>query len=63
LVKLAALDEVHAEVAVTIALTDFVDWDIGVVQSGGGFCFATKTLEVRFRGPLAETSFPARQCG
>ena len=54
-IKLAALDEVHAEVAVTVALADFVNWDnAGMVESGGGFCFATKTLQVRFRGPLAE---------
>ena len=26
-IKLAALDEVHAEVAVTVALADFVNWD------------------------------------
>ena len=54
-VKLAALDQLHAEVTGTIALTDFVNWDdAGMLQTGGGFSFETKTLQVRFRGPLAQ---------
>jgi hypothetical protein len=54
-VKLAALDEVHAEVAVAVALADFVNWDNAwMVEAGGRFRFETKTLQVRFRGPLAQ---------
>ena len=44
-IKLAALNEVHAEVAVTIALADLVDWDnAGMLESGGCFRFATEAL-------------------
>ena len=44
-VKLAALDQLHAEVAVAIALADFVDRDDAwMFKTGGGFGFATKTL-------------------
>ena len=26
-----------------------------MLEAGGGFCFETETLEMRLRGPLAET--------
>src|SRR4029453_7713413 len=56
-VKLAALDELHAEVARAITLTDFVDRNnAGMLQTRGGFCFKAKTLQVRFARPLTEAN-------
>ena len=56
-VKLAAFDELHAEVAGAIALADFVDGDDArMIEAGSGFGFAAKTLQVRFGGPLAEAN-------
>ena len=44
-VKLTALDEIHAEVAETLALSDFMNRnDKWVVEVGGGFRFPSKTL-------------------
>src|SRR6476661_7539783 len=49
LVELAAFDEVHAEVATTVALTDFMnrnyEW---VVQARRCFGFESKPLQMRF---------------
>ena len=54
-VKLAAFDEFHAEVARAIALADFVDGnDAWMLEAGGSFGFATKTLQVRFRSPTGQ---------
>ena len=54
-VKLAAFDELHAEVARAIALADFVDGnDAWMIEAGGGFGFAAKALQVRFGGPLTK---------
>ena len=56
-VELTAFDKLHAEVACAVALAHFVDRDNArMIETGGGFCFQTKALEVRFGGPLAETN-------
>ncbi len=45
-VKLAAFDELHAEVAGAIALAHFVNRnDAWMVEAGRGFCFPAKALE------------------
>src|SRR2546430_13451582 len=55
-IELAAFDQAHAEVASTIALADFINWnDAGMVQPGGRFRFATESFHVRLRGPMAES--------
>ena len=55
LIKLAAFDELHAEVAGAIALADFVDGnDAGMIQAGGGFRFPTKALQMRVGSPMAQ---------
>src|SRR5512132_4476979 len=55
LVKLAALDESHAEIARAIALPHFMDWnDAGMLQASCRFRLPAKTLEVRFGGPGAK---------
>src|SRR5882672_1792544 len=54
-VKLAALDEIHAEIAATIALAHFVDWnDAWMLKAGCGFSFATKALQMCVRSPRAQ---------
>ena len=54
-VKLAAFDEIHAEVAATIALAHFMNGnDKWMVEAGGGFCFPAKALQMRFGGPGAQ---------
>ncbi len=56
-VKLTAFDELHAEVARAIALADFVDWnDTGMLQTGCGFGFKAKALQVRFARPLTKAN-------
>src|SRR5262245_40836340 len=53
-VKLAAFDEVHAEVALTIALAHLVDGDDArMLQACSGFRFSAKTLQMRFGRPGA----------
>src|SRR4029077_8203686 len=48
-IQLSAFDEFHAEVARTIALADFVDWnDTGMLQPGCRFGLQTETFEVWF---------------
>ena len=55
-VELATFDELHAEVARPIALADFVDGnDARMLEAGRSFGLQTETLEMRLRGPLAET--------
>ena len=56
-IKLAAFDELHAEVARAIALADFVNRnDAGMIQTGGGFGFAAKALQMRFGGPMSKAN-------
>ena len=56
-IKLTAFDELHAEVALPIALAHLVDWDnTGMVEAGSRFCFQTKALEVRFGSPLPKAN-------
>src|SRR5438874_2248613 len=53
-VKLAALDEFHAEVARAIALVHFVNGnDARMLETGGCFSFAPKAFQMRFRSPMA----------
>jgi len=57
-VKLAAFDQLHAEVALAIALADFVDGNNAwMFQAGCSFCFPAKTLQMRFGGPRAEADY------
>src|SRR5947199_2153972 len=52
-IKLAALDKLHAEVAGTITLAHFVDGnDACVIKTRGGCRFPAKALQVRSAGPL-----------
>jgi hypothetical protein len=52
---LSAFDEFHAEVARLIALAHFINRDNGwMLETGGGFRFATETFEVRLRGPMPQ---------
>ena len=54
-VKLTSFNKLHAEVARAITLADFVDRnDTGMLQSGRGFGFKTKALQVRFARPLTQ---------
>ena len=54
-VELAAFDELHAEVALAIALADFVDGNNAwMFEVGSGFRFPAKTLQMRFGGPGTE---------
>jgi hypothetical protein len=56
LVKLTAFNKLHAEVALAIALAYLIDrHDARVIEARGGFCFSSKTLQVRLRGPLSKT--------
>src|SRR4030095_3004430 len=55
LIKLAALDKLHTEVALAIAFAYLVDGhDAGMVETRGGFSFKSEALEVCFGGPLAK---------
>src|SRR6266480_604459 len=56
-VKLTAFDELHAEITRAVALAHFVNGnDRRMIEAGGGFCFHSEALEVRFRGPLPESN-------
>ena len=56
-VKLTAFNKLHAEVALTIALADLVDWDDArMIEARSGFCFQPKAFKVRFSGPLAKAN-------
>ena len=47
-VKLTAFDELHAEVALAIALSYFVNGNNArMIEAGRGFCFKPEALEVR----------------
>ena len=57
-VKLAAFDQVHAEVAMTIALAHLVNGDNAwMLKAGGSFRFSAKALQVRFGGPGSQTNY------
>src|ERR1051326_5066068 len=46
-VDLTAFDEVHAEVAIAIPFTNFVNWNnVWMVQSRCCFCFETKPFQM-----------------
>src|SRR6266550_6200593 len=54
-VKLAAFDELHAEVALRIALADLVNGNNAwMLEVGGGFCFPAEALQMCVGGPGAE---------
>ena len=51
-VKLAAFNELHAEVALAIALADLVNGnDAWMFEAGSSFRFSTKTLQMCFGRP------------
>jgi hypothetical protein len=54
-VELSAFDELHAEVALAIALADFVDWnDAWMIEASSRFGFQPEAPKVRFGGPLTK---------
>ena len=54
-VKLAAFDELHAEVAGAIALADFVNGnDAWMFETGGGFRFPAKALQSALCSPSGQ---------
>ncbi len=56
-VKLAALDEFHAEVARAVTLADFVDRnDARMIEASRSLGFTAKTFQVRFARPLTEAN-------
>ena len=55
-VERPAVDQLHAEVAATVAFAHFVDrHDPGMIQAGGRLGFAPETPEVRLCGPRTKT--------
>jgi hypothetical protein len=53
----AALNELHAEVALAIALADLIDRDNArMLEAGGSFRFAAKALQVLFSTPRTKTN-------
>src|SRR5262245_17542125 len=56
-VKLAAFDEFHAEIARTVALADFVDWnDTRMLQPRRSFGLEAKAPKVHFARPLTKAN-------
>ena len=56
-IQLSAFDKLHAEIALTIPLTHFVDGnDARMIEASGSFRFPAKTLHVRFGGPLTQAN-------
>src|SRR5205823_6767972 len=54
-IELSPFDKFHAEVTGAIALADFVNRNNAwMLEAGGGFCFATESLQMRFSGPMAK---------
>src|SRR5438552_10025926 len=52
-IELSAFDKFHAEVARAIALAYFVNGDNAwMIETGGGFGFPAKALQMRFARPL-----------
>src|SRR5262249_29864911 len=63
LVKLAALDEVHAEVAGAVALAHFIDGHKPrMFETRGSFGLAAKPLQMRFGGPRAHADHLECHC-
>src|SRR5262249_32263344 len=57
-VKLAAIDEFHAEIAGAVAFADFVDGNnAGMIKAGSGFRFPAKTLQMRIGSPMPEANY------
>ena len=57
-VKLASFDELHAEITGAIALAHFIDGnDARVIETGSGFGFAAKALQVRLARPLTKGNY------
>src|SRR5204863_6665385 len=56
-VKLATFDELHAEVALAIALSNFMDRnDTGMLQTSCRFRFEPKAFQVGFARPLTQVN-------
>jgi len=56
-VELSAFDEFHAEVAGAIPLIHFVNGDNAwMIETGGGFGFPAKALQMRFARPLTKAN-------
>jgi hypothetical protein len=56
-VKLPALDELHAEVALTFALTHLVDGNNAwMFETGSSFRLSAKALQVLFARPLTKAN-------
>src|SRR5262249_37361519 len=57
-VELSAFDEFHAEVAGAIPLIHFVNGDNAwMIETGGGFGFPAKALQMRFARPLTKANY------
>ena len=57
-VKLAAFDELHAEVALAIALADLVNGNNAwMFEAGSSFRFPAKALQMCFGRPRAQTNY------
>src|SRR5262249_35611592 len=60
-VKLAAFDELHAKVALAIALAYLIDRNnTWMIEAGCRFCFTPKPLQVRFGRPRPYTNYLQR---
>src|SRR4029077_2792410 len=56
-VELAAFDQIHAEVAITFALADFVNWnDERMAEAGSGLSFETKAFQMCFGRPSTDAN-------
>src|SRR4029434_8112603 len=62
-IELSAIDELHAEVAGTLAFAHFVNGNNAwMIQTGGGFSFPTKALQMCFGCPRAQAYDFERNC-
>src|SRR5215831_16193792 len=56
-IELAALEQIHAEIAVTIVLANFVDRnDRRMIEPGRGFRFATKPAQMALGRPTRDAN-------
>src|SRR4030095_16547546 len=63
LVKLAALDKSHAEVARAVPLAHLIDgYNPWMFETRGSFSLPAKTLQVRFGGPRAHANHLECHC-
>jgi hypothetical protein len=63
LVKLAALDKSHAEVAGAVALAYLINgYNPRMFETRGSFGLPAKSLQVRFGGPRAQADHFKRHC-